>query len=53
MKIFEVPEVKFVRFNSSDVIAASGVCDCNQCPECPPGSNDCPCVDFISSDYKG
>lgn len=53
MKIFEVPEIKFVRFNGSDIITSSPVCECVDCPECPSGSNNCPCVDAWTSDYKG
>lgn len=52
MKIFEVPEMKVIRFNSSDVIASS-ICDCVDCPDgCPEGKNNCPCVDSWTSNYN-
>lgn len=58
MKAFEVPEVEVVFFGKNDIITTStcdsNVCDCDNCPGgCPEGSNNCPCVDAWSSDYKG
>ncbi len=53
MKVFEVPEVEVVNFEKDDIIVTS-VCDCDDCPGgCPEGTNNCPCVDSWSSDYKG
>ena len=53
MKAFEIPEVEIVYFGGSDIIVTS-VCDCDNCPGgCPEGSNNCPCVDPFTSDYKG
>jgi len=51
MKKFEVPEMEVVYFNKNDIIVTS-ICDCHDCPQCEEGSNDCPCVDPWSSNYK-
>lgn len=50
MKEFAAPEVMVIYFKN-DVIVASPPCECNECPGCPEGSNDCPCVDSWTSDY--
>lgn len=50
MKKFKVPEMKVVYFGKEDIVTAS--CGCVDCPECPEGKNDCPCVDSWTSDYK-
>lgn len=52
MKKFEAPEMEVVYFNKNDIIVTS-ICDCHDCPQCEEGSNDCPCVDPWSANYKG
>lgn len=40
MKMFEIPEVEFVRFDQRDVIVTS-TCECVECGVCPEGDH-CP-----------
>lgn len=50
MKQFENPQVEVVRFSKTDVLSTSTPCledvPCKPCPECPPGSFDCPCYEW-------
>lgn len=50
MKWFEVPEIEVIYFTPNDIIITS--CECDDCPTCEEGSNDCQCNDSWSSDYK-
>ncbi len=46
MKQFEAPEMQVIHFGKQDIIATSSTCGCVECGECPPGSNNCQCVEF-------
>lgn len=48
MKEFVIPDIEIIRINQKDIIVTS-TCVCVDCTICPPGSNNCQCVDFVWS----